>query len=166
MSVSTAPSRRPAAYLGYHLGRFPEIGAALHRVGFGQVVLDQPQPDVVAHLVQLLVHLDIVAIEVLAQLRYNCAVRERHELGVDLVYACPRPVRNSPGDIVGRNGSLAHFQILQQRSARHSTASCKGEGQRQETRTLRPRGQLLWQTWLVGNSLPLYWDYGVTSIGI
>lgn len=80
-----------AAHLGDHLGRLAKVSASLHRVGLGKVVFNEPEADVVAHLIELLVDLDIVAIKVLAQLGHDCAVGQGHELGVDLVD--PRPSR-------------------------------------------------------------------------
>lgn len=57
--------RRKGADLGDHLCCFSKVGTPPHCVGLGEVVLYQPQADVVAHLVELLVHLDVVAVEVL-----------------------------------------------------------------------------------------------------
>lgn len=105
------------AYLGDHLGRLPEVCAALHRVGLGQVVLDQPQPDVVTHLVQLLVDLHVVTVKVLAQLGDNGAVGEHDKLGVDLVDPCPCGSVSLVGAFVGMRcinklGCDAYFHIL------------------------------------------------------
>ena len=72
---------------GNHVGGFAEIGASLHGVGLGEVVLYEAEADVVAHLVELLVHFGVVAVKVLAELGDDGAVRERHELGVDFVDA-------------------------------------------------------------------------------
>lgn len=54
------------ANLGYHLGRLPEVGTPSHRVGLGQIVFYQSKANVVAHLIKLLVHFDVVIVKVLA----------------------------------------------------------------------------------------------------
>jgi hypothetical protein len=51
---------------GNHLGGFAEVGAPSHRIGFGQIIFDEAQADIVAHSVQLLVDLDVVTLKVLA----------------------------------------------------------------------------------------------------
>lgn len=53
-------------YPGDHFCRLAEVGASLHGVGFGEVVFNKSQTNVVTHLVELLVHLGIVALVVLA----------------------------------------------------------------------------------------------------
>jgi len=53
-------------YLGNHLCRFPEIRAPPHCIRLGKVVLNQPQPNVVTHLVQLLVDFNVIALVVFA----------------------------------------------------------------------------------------------------
>jgi hypothetical protein len=67
--------------LCYCLRRLSEVCAPAG-VGFCEEVFDQPEPDVVAHLVELLVDFDIVAFKILAQLRDDGSVCERDELGV------------------------------------------------------------------------------------
>lgn len=76
-------------YLGYHLSGFLKVRAPAHRVGLGKVVLDQAKPNVVSHLVQLLVDLNVVTVVVFAQLGNDSAVCEYDELRVDLVDARP-----------------------------------------------------------------------------
>ena len=77
------------SYLGDHLCCLPKVRTSSHGIRFRQVVLDQPQANVVAHLIQLLVDFGVVAVEIFAQLCDDCAVRQDDELRVDLVY--PRP---------------------------------------------------------------------------
>lgn len=55
-------------YTSNHLGCLAEVGASLHGIGLGKVVLNEPQPNIVAHLVELLVDLDIIALVVFAEL--------------------------------------------------------------------------------------------------
>ena len=45
-----------------------------------------------AHLVELLIDLNIIVFVVLTKLSYDSAVGQRHELCVDLVNSCPWPV--------------------------------------------------------------------------
>lgn len=73
--------------LGDHVCGLAEVATPPHGVGLGEVVLDQAQADVVAHIVQLLVHLHVVALVVLAQLGDDGSVGQDDELGVDLVDA-------------------------------------------------------------------------------
>lgn len=75
-------------YLRDHFRRFPEIRAPPH-VRLGQEVLNHPHADAVPHLLQLSVHLDVVAVVILAQLRHDRPVRQRHQLCVDLVNLRP-----------------------------------------------------------------------------
>ena len=76
-----------------HVGRLAKVGTPLHGIGLGQVILNEAQADVIPHLVQLLVDLGIVAVKVLAELSDNRTVRQRHQLGVDLVNSRPNGVR-------------------------------------------------------------------------
>lgn len=62
--------------LSDHLCGFTKVGAPAHRVRLGQVVLDQTETNVVAHLIQLLVDLDVVILKVLAYLRNDGSVGE------------------------------------------------------------------------------------------
>ena len=62
--------------LSDHLCGFTKVGAPAHRVGLGQVVLDQPETNVVSHLIQLLVDFGVVILEVLADLSNDGSVRE------------------------------------------------------------------------------------------
>lgn len=55
-------------YTSNHLGRLAKVGASLHGIGLGKVVLNEPQPNIVAHLVELLIDLDIVALVIFAEL--------------------------------------------------------------------------------------------------
>lgn len=73
--------------LGDHVGGLAKIAAPPHGVGLGEVVLDQAQADVIAHLVELLVDLDVVALVVLAQLGDDGAVGQGDEFGVHLIDA-------------------------------------------------------------------------------
>lgn len=76
--VSTRTSRGAAGrtYPCNHVGCLSEIGTPLHGVRLGEVVFYQAQTYVVSHLVQLLVHLGVVVVKVLAQLGYHRAVGE------------------------------------------------------------------------------------------
>lgn len=62
--------------LSDHLCGFTEVGTPAHRVGLGQVVLDQTETNVVSHLIQLLVDFDVVILEILAYLRNDGSVCE------------------------------------------------------------------------------------------
>lgn len=57
----------------------------MHCIRLGQVVLDQPQSDVVSHPLQLLVHFDVVIFVVFAELSDYGSVGEGNEFGVHLV---------------------------------------------------------------------------------
>ena len=63
-----------------HLADLPEVRTAAH-IAPREEVLDEARADVVAHLLQLLVHFRIVLI-VLDELHDERAVREREELCV------------------------------------------------------------------------------------
>ena len=52
--------------LSNHLCRFSKIRAPPHSIRLGQIILNQPQSDVVAHLVQLLVDFYVIALVVFA----------------------------------------------------------------------------------------------------
>jgi hypothetical protein len=53
-------------YLRNHLRCFPKIRTSPHSVGLRKVILDQPQADVVAHLVKLLIDFNVVAFVIFA----------------------------------------------------------------------------------------------------
>lgn len=78
-----------------HICRFPEIGTPIHGIRFREVVLDQSQPNVVTHLVELFVDLDVIALVIFAQLRNDRAVGEGDQLGVNFIYSTPKPIVSS-----------------------------------------------------------------------
>ena len=54
-----------------------------------------------AHLVELLVDLNIIVFVVLTKLSYDSAIGQRHKLCVDLVNPCPLPVSDVSWALVG-----------------------------------------------------------------
>lgn len=58
-------ARLASTHPGDGVSRLPKIRTPLHGVRPGQVILNQPQANVVAHLIELLVDFHIVAIEIL-----------------------------------------------------------------------------------------------------
>jgi hypothetical protein len=77
----------PDAYLRYHVGCFAEVGATLHGIRLGKIILNQPQANVIAHLIQLPVDLGIVVLVVFAQLCDDGAIGQGDQLSIDLVDA-------------------------------------------------------------------------------
>ena len=54
-----------------------------------------------AHLVELLVDLNIIVFVVLTKLSYDSAIGQRHKLCIDLVNSCPLPVSDVSWALVG-----------------------------------------------------------------
>lgn len=54
------------AYPCNHFCCFTEVGASLHSVGLGQIILDQTKTNIVTHLVKLFIHLHVVALIIFA----------------------------------------------------------------------------------------------------
>ena len=75
------------ADLGDDVGGLAKASAPPHGIGFSEVILDQTQADIITHLVELLVNLDIVALVILRQLGDDGSVGQGDELGVHLVDA-------------------------------------------------------------------------------
>ena len=79
------------ADLGDHLSGVPEI-ATTTSVRLCEKVFDESHPNIVPHLVKLLVDLGIVVVVVGAELGYDSPIGERDELRIDLFDSRPNPI--------------------------------------------------------------------------